>query len=70
MTTWGLTVSAQKSAIMCFTLKSSPAPPTITLCGEAVNYIPHTPSWGCGWMAPECPGPDTLSTSALPATNK
>ena len=31
-----LTVGAWKSVIMCFILKSSPAPPIITLCREAI----------------------------------
>ena len=33
-----LTVSTWKSVIMCFILKSSPAPPIITLCREAIPY--------------------------------
>ena len=38
VTTLGLTVSAQKSATICFILRSSPASPLIILCGEAVPY--------------------------------
>ena len=38
VTTWGLTVSAPKSTLMCFTLKHLPSSPTTSLCGQGVPY--------------------------------
>lgn len=38
MATWGLTVSGHKSALMSFTLKSLPTPPTVILNGTVVPY--------------------------------
>ena len=38
VTTWDLTVSAPKSTLMCFTLKTLPSLPTMTLCGQVVPY--------------------------------
>ena len=38
VSTWGLSINASKSTIMCFTQKRLPSPPTITLCGVTVPY--------------------------------
>lgn len=39
MTTWGLTTSPYKSALMCFTLKRQPVPPTVSLNGTPVPNV-------------------------------
>ena len=36
--TWGLTISAHKSALMCFTLKPLQTQPSVTLSGGTVPY--------------------------------